>query len=623
MAPMTESRNPLHIAIIGAGFSGVVTACQIVLQRLAPPADELTRGMLKANGGLRPVSITLYDPAEVGGSPYRDAAPEHPTNIPIGRMSAFLGNSRHLLEWLNETADKTDWPEEWREKTWTLRDFLPRSLYRLYIQSLLSELQHYAWYAGANVQLAESELAHLEVDENNRSALLTLAPAPEGANPILAAFESGAGTMEEADLVVLATGHTDAPLPGFVQESAAASPRLISHAYKQYDRFASIAPDESVLIIGTGLSAMDALRTLARQGHRGPVYLCSRHGSMHHPYPEGHQPHVYPMDNIDEARFLLHVTTADGLKTWLDSHLAKGTQQGMESEYILLAAQQPMADCFRSLPQPEQEAFLSRYAGWLNAKRIGMPTDMEAVMNQLDIRIITMNANSLEHDGGRFVLKGSHSANNLQTGVYADHAILATGLHLDYARQAPDWLRELMENGTVMPHHLGMGIEVNHETGRVKNADGALSHVLYAVGVMRLGATFEHTGMLGVGQGVPELRRQAYVIGDDFKWLSSLSEYPGMSRDQFEHELHQTPAMQGMVDKAMELELFLQGFDEAALRSDIARVPPGMGDYVIEVAVAEGLNYDIPLTDTIAQQAIQARDWMLSCGIQIDREIGI
>lgn len=618
---MTKSRNPLHIAIVGAGFSGVATACQIVLQRLAPPGDELQRELRNMHGGLRPVSITLYDPAEVGGSPYRDARAEHPTNIPVGRMSAFLNNSRHLLEWLNEKADKTGWPDEWRDKTWTVRDFVPRRLYRLYIQSILSELQQYAWFAGANVQLAESELAHLEVDEENLSAYLTLAPSRDGTNPVLAAYESGAGTTEEADLVVLATGHMDAPLPGFVGKSATASPRLISHVYHQYERFGEMGRQDSVVIVGTGLSAMDALRTLARQGHQGPVYLCSRHGSMHHPYPEGHQPSLYTVDPLDEARFLLSVATAEGLKAWLDAHLAKGLRQGIESEYVLQALQQPMADCFRNLDQPEQEAFLGRYAGWLNARRIGMPTDMESVLNQLNVQIVTMNAGSLEHEGEKFILKGNHSANGMPTGVYADHAIVATGLHMDYAKAAPDWLTELMENGTVVPHHLGMGLEVSHETGQVKRADGRLSRVLHVVGVMRLGATFENTGMLGVGQGVPELRRQAQVIGRDFTWLCSASDRQGMPWEQFEHELHENPTLRDMAEKIMELEHFTMRIDQAMLQEQLEGLPTEQMDETLQAVLAGGLNYDIPLTAAVLEQAEQARDWMLSCGATLDNSL--
>jgi uncharacterized NAD(P)/FAD-binding protein YdhS len=598
---MEESRNPLQIAIIGAGFSGVVIASQIVMQRMAQPASELDRELLNKHGGLRPIAITLYEPEEVGGTPYRDARPEHPTNIPIGRMSAFTNNNKHLMEWLNEKADKTTWPEEWWNKRWTASDFLPRRLYRLYIQSLLDELRQYALFTGATVKLAQAELAHLEIDESELRALLTLAEPHQGEDAVLAAIERGAGNTEEADLVVLATGHVDAPLPSFVEESAASSPSLITNIYKQHKRFQSIGQSESVLIVGTGLGAMDALRTLARQTHQGPVYLCSRHGQMHHLYPEDHKPGRYQPDVDIERNTLANVHTADELKNWLDGHLSKGEEEKIESEYVLQALQELMADCFKAMEDAEQREFLHQYGGWLNAKRIGMPPDMEQIFEKLDARIITMQAKSLTHENNTFQLTGNHSANGLSTGIYADHAILATGLHTDYARHAPDWLKELMDQGTVVPHHLGMGLDVIHETGQVVNSEGRRSRVLYAIGPMRLGTTFENTGMLGVGQGVPELRRQAYVLGAQFKWLCSGNDHQGMDPSQFGKLIEDDPAFQAILSEALQPyaghRASLDGEDEP------------------------GAYLDQQLVEVIRSQWEQAREWLLATGIALDSEL--
>ena len=110
------SHLPRTIVIVGAGFSGAAVA--INLLRLSY---------------WRPVRIVLVDrtPRMARGAAYAERSHPYLLNVPAGRMSM---NSADPLEFLKFAQQRL--PDA------TADDFLPRSLYGDYLESVLFEAEH-------------------------------------------------------------------------------------------------------------------------------------------------------------------------------------------------------------------------------------------------------------------------------------------------------------------------------------------------------------------------------------------------------------------------------------------------------------------------------------------------
>ena len=109
--------NPFpHVAVIGGGFSGAMTAVN-----LARLADD-------------PLHVTVIDPVEtVGrGTAYAQRRPKFLLNVAARNMSAFPDEPDHFLQWLGTRSEFEPIPEvELRER------FVPRQIYGDYLRSIV------------------------------------------------------------------------------------------------------------------------------------------------------------------------------------------------------------------------------------------------------------------------------------------------------------------------------------------------------------------------------------------------------------------------------------------------------------------------------------------------------
>jgi uncharacterized NAD(P)/FAD-binding protein YdhS len=76
---------------------------------------------------------------------------------------------------------------------------------------------------------------------------------------------------------VLALGNFPPPHPVVADPKGYDSPRYFNRAWEP-GAVDGIEPDDAVLLIGTGLTSVDMLVSLTRNGHRGPIHAVSRRG---------------------------------------------------------------------------------------------------------------------------------------------------------------------------------------------------------------------------------------------------------------------------------------------------------------------------------------------------------
>jgi uncharacterized NAD(P)/FAD-binding protein YdhS len=137
--------------------------------------------------------------------------------------------------------------------------FMPRALYGAYLQHLL----------GQGVRDARTCKLEMVDDEVIR--------AEDCADGVILHLASGA--LLNVDIAVLATGNAP-PLP--------VHPDIIVLEAAGFWRgnpwvpavFAALDCDEPVLLVGTGLTIVDAVISLLDGGHTGPIHALSRHGLL-------------------------------------------------------------------------------------------------------------------------------------------------------------------------------------------------------------------------------------------------------------------------------------------------------------------------------------------------------
>ena len=228
LAPLRKA-DACSIAIVGGGASGAL----------------MTAHLLKCAGDA--VRVTLIEPREqIGrGLAYATENVSHRLNVRASNMSAFPDDPDHFWRWLRANGHSVE----------DRFCFLPRLVYGRYLGSLIED--RLAETDQRRVHLASRTRHRSERARRVRQSLPLPAPKPLSSIWRFCA----ADTKPPKSL--------DAP---FV------SPWEDPRAW-------NATPDSTILILGTGLTMVDAAIALSESGHRGPIVALSRRGLL----PQAHR----------------------------------------------------------------------------------------------------------------------------------------------------------------------------------------------------------------------------------------------------------------------------------------------------------------------------------------------
>ena len=239
----------LHVAVIGGGASGTLTAVQL-LRSAARRAVSLRVTLIDQHGrhGLGVAYSTAYE--------------GHLLNAMAGQMSALPDDPHHLVRWANAAGS--------RYQTATSADvsdmsFLPRAVYGRYLRDLLAETARQARPAGHLVELTAQ----------------VLAVRPNQAGPRLRVLLTD-GHLD-ADIAVLATGNSPARLPFDVPPTD----RTVADPWYPgaLADLLRCPGTRSVVIVGTGLTMADLAIAITETSPDVIVHAVSRHGLLPRTHP--------------------------------------------------------------------------------------------------------------------------------------------------------------------------------------------------------------------------------------------------------------------------------------------------------------------------------------------------
>ena len=455
-----------HVAIIGGGFSGVMTA--VNLARLAK----------------EPMRLTLIQAGALGrGVAYSTTRPEHLLNVAARNMSAFPDLPDHLLQWLRTRMDFDAVPDrELREK------FIPRQIYGDYLRSLLLHyLEVPNGLTSVQVELIHDEAVDVETQ-------------PQGA---CLHFRHGPSIL--ADKIVLACGNeTPASLPG--AESLTEHPAWVANPWQAWHRQLP-AQGGSVILLGTGLTAVDAVLTLRTLGWQGVIHAVSRHGWLPQSHFRGIDYPDFPPADEDLSRLGL-----EGLTHLMETHCAHLRERGANPAIIVDRLRPHTQRIWEGFSTEEKTEFIRKQAARWNVLRHRIAPEIHAQLTSAQL------TGQLQVHAATVTLLESHG-NQIQVHTTTDHCLTgdlvvnATGPQTRFTRTSSPLLQNLLQRGLIRPDALDMGVAVNVDHTAV-TPSGERSHLLLALGPLLRGTLWETVA-------VPELRGQAKRVAETLLGLSS------------------------------------------------------------------------------------------------------
>ncbi len=467
-----KTSQPGRIAILGGGFSGVMTA--VNLARLSP----------------RPLQVTLINERRPTGRgvAYGTRRAEHLLNVAARNMSAFPDQPDHFLQWLRTRSEYDLVPDhELRER------FIPRMVYGDYLRGLMQQhLQSPAEPARVRTTFVEGEA--VQIEPQARGAVVRLAD----------------GTRLAADRIVLATGNeAPADLPGAA--ALAAHPSWIGNPWQAWENRLP-AQGGKVVLLGTGLTTVDAILTLRALGWQGAVHAVSRNGWLPHAHFRGIEYPDFPPAAGDLAELGLK-----NLLALMDLHCARLRELGANPAIIVDKMRPHTQRIWQKLTLEERREFTRHHAARWNVLRHRIAPEIHAqiataqLTGQLQVHAAAIER--LEACEGRVRV-------HLSGGKFleGDLVINATGPHTHLVQTRSAVLQNLLRSGLIAPDDMEMGVRVDADH-TVIGGDGGRSSVLLALGPLLRGTYWETIA-------VPELRGQARRVAETLLEQDPATEQP-------------------------------------------------------------------------------------------------
>jgi uncharacterized NAD(P)/FAD-binding protein YdhS len=433
------------VAIVGGGASGTLLAVQL-LRRAERPGRLL---LLDRSGdfGL--------------GVAYRTEEPLHLLNVPAARMSALPDEEGHFLDWLRVRQPDAG-PDA----------YAPRSLYGTYLREL--------------AERAEQDAAPGVSLETRRAEVQAVRDSGGGLRLVL-----DQGAEVAAGQAVLALGNfPPPPLPATPE----AAPRVWQLPWPTEARWPG--PEETVLLVGASLTAVDVVLSLIARGHQGSLHLLSRHGLLPHPHLPATTPPL-ELEDLPEGRVrpLFRAVRSAVSRCPGDWRAAV---DGLRPHSHRL---------WRSLGDGERRRFARhvRTLWEIHRHRIApqVSARMQALLRSGQVQLHAGRLLGLEARGDRVAARFRPRGATGEETLQADLVVNCTG-PAGHAAQPDLLVAALLGGGLARPGPLGLGLATDAE-GRVLDAHGRASRPLWALGVVRRGELWESVA-------VPDIRVQAATL---------------------------------------------------------------------------------------------------------------
>lgn len=436
------------ILIVGGGLSGSLLALRAV------ETPENTVVLIERGGALG------------RGVAYGACDGDHLLNVPLSRME--VGLSPSLEEWL-----KANRPHELSRG---LDPFVTRRSFGDYLETVVER-------AVADGKLRRVRGDVVEIGRNGEPHVVLQD-----------------GRVLHGTHVVLATGNLPPRTPRFDDGGVLDSPLFIPDPWSVH-RDALPGRDDTVLLIGSGLTMVDVALRLTREGHVGPIIALSRRGLPPNRHAQGgHWRNAFEPGPLPPLK---------ALRT-LRREARDAAAQGVPWQRVIDAARPALASVWVSWSQNERRRFLRHGRTVWDVHRHRMAetvaADIDALKQSGRLQIRAGRIQSLRRaaSGAAVKVKARGGAQSFE--IDAQKIINCTGPRSSFEDLNEPAVMRLRERGLLTPDELGLGIRTFGCA--VVDRYGIASDWLFAIGPLTRPEWWEITA-------VPEISAQSRYLAND------------------------------------------------------------------------------------------------------------
>ncbi|MDQ8756095.1 FAD-dependent oxidoreductase [Sphingosinicella sp. LHD-64] len=431
---MTQPR----IAVIGAGASGTIQALHLLRR------------------GAGQVALIERERVPGRGTAYGTTRPEHLLNVPANKMIVYPDDPGHFARWFAPFGGAPD-------------DYAPRMLFGDYLCELKDA-------AGDAIEVIGGEA-------------VDVVPGTQGEEIRLAD-----GGSLHADAVILALGNLRPATPPGID------PDRLGSAYVDDPWFGGflegLGDQDMILLLGTGLTAIDAALTLDATGFRGRILSLSRRGLAP-------RPHIRKDDSSDAE------PDYPGDLSWLLNAFRK--RSDVVGWRVAVQEMRPVTQTlWTGAPLPTKLRFLRHLRPWWDVHRHriapAVAERIAAMESEGRLTFAAGRARKIAPDGHGLAVSWQPRGSKEVITEQVRYAVNCTGPDLGLANSGDPLLATLRGAGRIRPDPCRLGLNVDAGS-RVIDAFGNASPSLSAIGPITRGAFWESIA-------VPDISVQARDLAE-------------------------------------------------------------------------------------------------------------
>ncbi|MBV8227861.1 MAG: FAD/NAD(P)-binding protein [Verrucomicrobia bacterium] len=451
--------RPVDVAIVGAGFSGSMVAIHL--------AHTLQ--------GLWQIALIEKRRQAGPGVAYSTNDPLHLLNVPVGRMGAFTEKPRDFFEWLKQHPELVS-----SYGLDPLGDgaFVPRRLYGIYLARLV---QRFALQSG-RVHRFEQEAVDLE----------------EAADGSFRVFLRNNTTIY-AKKVVLALGNFPPGDPVVSDQRFHRSRSYLNDPWS-LSTLKRLSEPGDVLILGSGLTALDLILSLSEKKHSGAIYVLSRGGL----FPERHavvEPYAFHLSDPRRIRSVRSLLRA------IRNEVSLAGEMNIGWRSVIDALRPHTQAIWQQLDLDERRRFFRHVRPYWECHRHRAAPKaldrMEALQNTGRLRCCQGRVERIFEDKNAMFIT-FRNRSGISTTLRVSLVVNCTGPECNYHKLRDPLVFQLFLRGLARPDPLFIGFDVS-DTGQLFDAAGRVVPNLFTMGSPQKGRLLETTA-------VPELRQQALEL---------------------------------------------------------------------------------------------------------------